>query len=178
MTLTSHPAHTVLPPNAKSAAINTLAWAWTDHLLSSCHPNSVPFTREECRDSITLLKSLIVEKHHHQVIQTCIVARVFLQVAQWHKSHRCDKESLTDISISILESSDQLSDPPKPKKPWFIRCIFLGLVIFILIVLFTLFYGVGQNGLAFTQVQVIVEKIITIGSLTHASPSPPEVWPA
>ena len=31
----SHPAHTVLPPNARSAAINTLAWAWTGTLLSA-----------------------------------------------------------------------------------------------------------------------------------------------
>jgi hypothetical protein len=31
----SHPAHTVLPTNAKSAAINTLAWAWTGTLLFS-----------------------------------------------------------------------------------------------------------------------------------------------
>ncbi|KAF8801465.1 hypothetical protein BYT27DRAFT_6794225 [Phlegmacium glaucopus] len=63
----SHPAHTVLPPNAKSAAINTLAWAWTDHLLSSHPSDSIPFTRDECRDSLTLLQSLIGQSSLYQV---------------------------------------------------------------------------------------------------------------
>jgi len=77
-----------------------------DHLLSSRHSASIPFTRDECRDSMTLLQSLIgqlslkffwiqmdnytrtkVEKHHHQVIQTCLVAKVFLQVGTLHRNY-------------------------------------------------------------------------------------------
>ena len=50
----SHPAHTVLPPNAKSAAINTLAWAWTGTLL--LYPYS-HFYHLGCRSSFVLASS-------------------------------------------------------------------------------------------------------------------------
>ena len=115
------------------------------------------------------------------MIQTCIVARVFLQVgalrlnyylmsldvpgtAQWYKSHRCDKASSTDTSISfslsISESSNRLPKPIKLEKSWIVRHIFLDLVIFISIFLFIFLCAVGLSRLVFTQIQVFVHEIL------------------
>lgn len=70
----AHPAHTSLPLNSRSEAMDVLTWAWTgmskhsmffpfthafssDRLLPSHRTVPAPFTQEECQELMSLLRS-------------------------------------------------------------------------------------------------------------------------
>lgn len=70
----THPAHTLLPSESVTEAIDVLTWSYTgpfpflifilsfiflssDRLLPSTHPSLPPFSQEECQELLTLLRS-------------------------------------------------------------------------------------------------------------------------
>jgi hypothetical protein len=53
----AHHAHTALPANATTEAMDGLTWSYTDRLLPSHRPVPPPFSQEECHELMTLLRS-------------------------------------------------------------------------------------------------------------------------
>ncbi|KAG5642968.1 hypothetical protein DXG03_001816 [Asterophora parasitica] len=97
----AHPAHAALPPNARVEATDVLTWAWTDRLLPSHRSVPAPFTQEECQELMSLLRSFEQGENGLQtVVQTRIIARILLRVAQWRQQHfRPNKPPPTDVGI-------------------------------------------------------------------------------
>ena len=93
----THPAHTLLPSESVTEAIDVLTWSYTgpfpflifilsfiflssDRLLPSTHPSLPPFSQEECQELLTLLRSFNRKPPHsvprlfdiHVTSQTCL----------------------------------------------------------------------------------------------------------
>ncbi|PPQ77168.1 hypothetical protein CVT25_010796 [Psilocybe cyanescens] len=105
-----YPAHCALPVNAKKEAMDVLTWAWTDRVLPSARAIPSPFKQEECQELMNLLKSFGHDHHGDNGIQTRVVARILLRVAQWRQIYfRPNKPLPTDVS-----KGPQL--PPAPRR--------------------------------------------------------------
>jgi hypothetical protein len=90
-----HPAHAVLPLNAKNEAFEALSWAWTgkvlhrtfttppktsvDRLLPSNQVVPAPFSQDECQELNSLLRSFNADQDG---IQTRLVARILIRVGE------------------------------------------------------------------------------------------------
>ncbi|KAH9482108.1 hypothetical protein JR316_0004203 [Psilocybe cubensis] len=113
-----YPAHCSLPINSKKEAMDILTWAWTDRLLpSAARAIPSPFKQEECQELMNLLKSFGHDHHGDNGIQTRVVARILLRVAQWRQTYfRPNKPLPTDVS-----KGPQLAPPPR--RP-FTRALF------------------------------------------------------
>ncbi|TDL30084.1 hypothetical protein BD410DRAFT_51905 [Rickenella mellea] len=105
----SHPAHSPLPANALADALDALTWAYTGHpypdnLLKSKGPVRPPFSQEECKELLGVLRSLSGTETDVQVlVQTRIVSRILLRVAQWRQQHlRPDKPLPRDATTRAV----------------------------------------------------------------------------
>ncbi|KAF8871776.1 hypothetical protein CPB84DRAFT_1800451 [Gymnopilus junonius] len=83
----AHPAHSALPAKAKAKAMDVLASAWTEHLLDSHQASPSPFTQEECKALMDLLRSFDEYHFDDHGIQTRVVARILLRVVQWRQTY-------------------------------------------------------------------------------------------
>ncbi|KAG6809030.1 hypothetical protein H0H92_001884 [Tricholoma furcatifolium] len=53
----AHYAHTTLPQNVRTEAMDVLTWIWIDWILPSNHSIPAPFSREECEELMQILRS-------------------------------------------------------------------------------------------------------------------------
>ncbi|PCH40711.1 hypothetical protein WOLCODRAFT_136952 [Wolfiporia cocos MD-104 SS10] len=85
--LEAHPSHAPLMPEARNDALEALTWAYTDCVLPASRNDSPtpPFAPQECQELMTLLRS-IDGGEMTPLVQTRIIARVRLRVAEW-KQH-------------------------------------------------------------------------------------------
>ncbi|KAJ3505857.1 hypothetical protein NLJ89_g7196 [Agrocybe chaxingu] len=99
----AHPAHTALPHKARTEAVDVLNWAWTDRLLPSHRGIPAPFSQEECQELINILRSFSNDSQQEDHgIQTRIVARILLRVAQWRQTYfRPNKPLPKDVGTPI-----------------------------------------------------------------------------
>ncbi|KDQ63954.1 hypothetical protein JAAARDRAFT_118388 [Jaapia argillacea MUCL 33604] len=127
----AHPGHEALPPQAYGDAMDTLTWSYTDCLLPSPKPAPPPFNQAECQELMTLLRSLggaPAESRTQAIVQTRVVARILMRVAQWRQHHfRPHKPLPRDASRSSLRR-------PEPRIPFrrtitdfFISALCLGI---------------------------------------------------
>ncbi|KAG8932209.1 hypothetical protein FRC01_000131 [Tulasnella sp. 417] len=73
----SHPAHTGLPAGSSEEAMEALSWCYTDWLLNPlADPRRQPFSIEECRELLTLLKTL------EGPLQTHIAAKIHVRLTK------------------------------------------------------------------------------------------------
>lgn len=77
----SHPAHTGLPAGSSEEAMEALSWCYTDWLLHPhADPRRQPFSIEECRELLTLLKTL--EAQSIGPLQTHIAAKIHVRLSK------------------------------------------------------------------------------------------------
>ncbi|KAI0371477.1 hypothetical protein BV20DRAFT_942006 [Pilatotrama ljubarskyi] len=100
-----HPAHAPLPGETHSEAMDALKWSYTDCLLPSARPAPPPFAPQECQELMNLLRSFDTSSKNAVVVQTRIVARVLLRVAQWRQIYyRPDKPLPRDAIRGATET--------------------------------------------------------------------------
>lgn len=119
----SHPAHTGLPAGSSEEAMEALSWCYTDWLL---HPHADPrrqaFSIEECRELLTLLKTL--EAQSIGPLQTHIAAKIHVRLTKHRQAlNRVLESEVTHNPASTYKAS---------KDPFgnFIVKIFVGLFCF------------------------------------------------
>ncbi|KAF8179221.1 hypothetical protein BJ912DRAFT_855727, partial [Pholiota molesta] len=125
----AHPAHQPLPHKAKAEAMDVLTWAWTDRLLPSARPIPPPFTQDECQELMNLLRSFSAEGHHDDHgIQTRVVARILLRVAQWRQMYfRPNKPLPKDVSVGPNEVPVQRRPVRRALFDFLVSCLCLGI---------------------------------------------------
>ncbi|PIL37575.1 hypothetical protein GSI_01269 [Ganoderma sinense ZZ0214-1] len=80
-----HPAHAPVPMETHTEAMDALKWSYTDCLLPSTRPAPPPFAPQECQELMNLLRSFDSGSTNALVVQTRVVSRVLLRVAQWRQ---------------------------------------------------------------------------------------------
>ncbi|KAF9476779.1 hypothetical protein BDN70DRAFT_949891 [Pholiota conissans] len=124
----AHPAHHPLPHKAKSEAMDVLTWAWTDRLLPSARPIPPPFTQDECQELMTLLRSFNNGQHDDHGIQTRVVARILLRVAQWRQTYfRPNKPLPKDVNAGPNELTTQRRPIRRALFDFVVSCLCLGI---------------------------------------------------
>jgi hypothetical protein len=115
-----HPAHAVLPLNAKNEAFEALSWAWTgkifhptftasletsaDRLLPSNQVVPAPFSQDECQELNSLLRSFNADQDG---IQTRLVARILIRIGELELLSILSSSlnfTQSDMATSILPS--------------------------------------------------------------------------
>ncbi|KAI0774712.1 hypothetical protein BD413DRAFT_472169 [Trametes elegans] len=123
--LEGHPAHVPLPAETHTEAMDALKWSYTDCLLPAARPAPPPFAPQECQELMNLLRSFDSTSKSAVVVQTRIVSRVLLRVAQWRQvNYRPDKPLPRDAIKGV----------PEPRIPFrralldfFVGCLCLGI---------------------------------------------------
>ncbi|KAF9552621.1 hypothetical protein CPC08DRAFT_768163 [Agrocybe pediades] len=136
----AYPAHSPLPARAKEDALDVLTWAWTDGLLPSHRAVPAPFTKAECQELLSLLKSFQKDNHHHNRglhqedhgIETRVIARILLRVAHWRQTYfRPNKPLPQDVSHSRNVVAPYLQRPRRNLGGILLEvvvsCLFLGI---------------------------------------------------
>ncbi|KAG8957402.1 hypothetical protein FRC05_010069, partial [Tulasnella sp. 425] len=119
----THPAHTGLPAGSSEEAMEALSWCYTDWLLHP-HPDPrrQPFSIEECRELLTLLKTL--EAQSIGPLQTHITAKIHARLAKHRQALNrvLESEVMNDVASTTKASKD-------PFGNFFVK-IFVGLFCF------------------------------------------------
>ncbi|KAI0658603.1 hypothetical protein C8Q70DRAFT_917273 [Cubamyces menziesii] len=90
--LEGHPAHAPLSSETHTEAMDALKWSYTDCLLPTVRPAPPPFAPQECQELMNLLRSFDSSSRNAVIVQTRVVSRVLLRVAQWRQiNYRPDK---------------------------------------------------------------------------------------
>ncbi|CAA7259460.1 unnamed protein product [Cyclocybe aegerita] len=125
----AHPAHTTLPHKARTEAVDVLNWAWTDRLLPSHRAIPAPFSQEECQELINILRSFNSDSQQDDNgIQTRVVARILLRVAQWRQTYfRPNKPLPKDVGTPIGALPVQRRPFRRAVFDLLISCLCLGI---------------------------------------------------
>ncbi|KDR84460.1 hypothetical protein GALMADRAFT_714456 [Galerina marginata CBS 339.88] len=124
----AYPAHTPLPVKGKAEATDVLNWAWTDRLLPSNRPIPSPFTQAECQELMNLLRSFNENQPDDHGIQTRVVARILLRVAQWRQMYfRPNKPLPRDVSTGANQLPIQRRPFRRVFFDFFVSCLCLGI---------------------------------------------------
>ncbi|KAI3614483.1 hypothetical protein WG66_009710 [Moniliophthora roreri] len=78
-----HPAHSALPLNARTEAMDVLTWSWSDRLLPPHGAASTPFSQEECNELSNMLRSFS-ELQNDSPINTIVHTRIV--APQWRQA--------------------------------------------------------------------------------------------
>ncbi|KAG9018200.1 hypothetical protein FRB90_011898 [Tulasnella sp. 427] len=114
-----HPAHTGLPAGSSEEAMEALSWCYTDWLLHPhADPRRQPFSIEECRELINLLKTL------EGPLQTHISAKIHARLIKHRQALNRALES-----EAIEEAVFAQKGPKDPFGNFFVK-IFVGLFCF------------------------------------------------
>ncbi|KAL1940042.1 hypothetical protein VTO73DRAFT_9377 [Trametes versicolor] len=121
-----HPAHSPLPAETHTEAMDALKWSYTDCLLPSARPAPPPFAPQECQELMSLLRSFDSNATPNTaVVQTRIVSRVLLRVAQWRQIYyRPDKPLPRDAIKGTVETRIPFR---RAFLDFFIGCLCLGI---------------------------------------------------
>ncbi|KAG8901492.1 hypothetical protein FRC00_006795 [Tulasnella sp. 408] len=109
----THPAHTGLPAGSSEEAMEALSWCYTDWLLHPhADPRRQPFSIEECRELLTLLKTL------EGPLQTHIAAKIHVRLSKHRQAlnrvlesevaqnpastHKASKDPFGNIFVKIF----------------------------------------------------------------------------
>ncbi|CCM00472.1 uncharacterized protein FIBRA_02505 [Fibroporia radiculosa] len=123
----AHPAHTPLMTESRAEALKALSWSYTDCLLpvSQTQYSPPPFATRECQELMALLRSYDGSSGANAV-ETRVVARVLLRVAQWRQHYYRPNKPLPKDAI--------LARKPARRTPFFrvvfdflIACLCLGI---------------------------------------------------
>ncbi|KAI0638617.1 hypothetical protein C8Q77DRAFT_1047520 [Trametes polyzona] len=123
--LEGHPAHAPLPAETHTEAMDALKWSYTDCLLPAARPAPPPFAPQECQELMNLLRSSDPSSKNAVVVQTRLVSRVLLRVAQWRQIYYRPDKPLPP---------DAIKGAPETRVPFrralldfFISCLCLGI---------------------------------------------------
>ncbi|KAF8494992.1 hypothetical protein F5888DRAFT_618009 [Russula emetica] len=108
----AHPAHVVLPSNARTEAMDAVARSYADCLLPSTRPIPPPFSQEECQNLIDFLRAFGESTHSGcESVVTIVVSRIHLRVVHWRRMHFCP-----DIPLprDILNKDIPRQEPRRP----------------------------------------------------------------
>ncbi|TFK94846.1 hypothetical protein K466DRAFT_475411 [Polyporus arcularius HHB13444] len=120
-----HPAHVPLAPETKTEAMDALKWSYTDCLLPSSRPAPPPFAPQECQELMNLLRSFDTASTNTLVVQTRVISRVLLRIAQWRQLSFRPNKPLPRDAIKGVQ---------RPRTPFYravldfiISCLCLGI---------------------------------------------------
>ncbi|EJF62218.1 hypothetical protein BD309DRAFT_991084 [Dichomitus squalens] len=121
-----HPAHQAISTETRKEAMDALQWSYTDSLLPSARPAPPPFAPQECQELMNMLRSFDSNSTNVMVVQTRIVSRVLLRIAQWRQIYFRPNKPLP---------KDAIKGVTEPRRKPFIRaitdfvigCLFLGI---------------------------------------------------
>ncbi|KAI0677687.1 hypothetical protein C8Q78DRAFT_961672 [Trametes maxima] len=123
--LEGHPAHEPLPAETHAEALDALKWSYTDCLLPAARPAPPPFAPQECQELMNLLRSTDNSTRNAVVVQTRIVSRVLLRVAQWRQiNYRPDKPLPRDAIKGATETRIPFR---RAMLDFFVGCLCLGI---------------------------------------------------
>ncbi|KAH9854905.1 hypothetical protein C2E23DRAFT_725421 [Lenzites betulinus] len=123
--LEGHPAHAPLPTETHAEAMDALKWSYTDCLLPAARPAPPPFAPQECQELMSLLRSFDSTTGSSVIVQTRIVSRVLLRVAQWRQIYyRPDKPLPRDAIKGAPETRIPFR---RALLDFFIGCLCLGI---------------------------------------------------
>ncbi|KAF9535176.1 hypothetical protein CPB83DRAFT_831235 [Crepidotus variabilis] len=128
----SHPAHLPVSHKAKAEALDVLTWALTDQILPSNSTVPPPFGQDECQELRGVLNSFTRESEHgDNGIQTRIISRILLRVAQWRQTYfRPNKPLPLDVGSRYPSLPNQRRPFQRAVFDFFVLCLCLGIPYF------------------------------------------------